>query len=56
MSNVIDLDAHRPHDVQEMACACGRTWVSVYPTGTPRLECPSCGAMVPTNESAVQNG
>lgn len=46
MQNVINLDDHRPHSAQYVACMeCAHDWVAVAPKGTEALECPSCGAM-----------
>ncbi len=46
MSDPIDLDAHRPHEVSKMLCArCGHKWTAVHPVGTTGLECPNCHEM-----------
>lgn len=47
MSNVLNLDDHRPHDAVYVACIeCGKDWVAVVPTAhNVTLECPKCGAM-----------
>jgi len=46
MSDPIDLDAHRPHEVSKMLCArCGHKWTAVHPVGTTGLECPNCHGM-----------
>lgn len=45
MSNVVDLDAHRPHSVSSDQCgSCGHVWVGVGPANGARfgLECPRC--------------
>lgn len=47
---VIDLDERRPHEVAFAQCACGRFWVAVFPCAAAVLECPACGAMLPTDE------
>ncbi len=45
MSEIIELDSHRPHTTTSMLCVCGQRWQSVYPLGTEALECPSCSKM-----------
>lgn len=49
MSNIIGLDAARPHVVSDACCAeCHHRWVAVVPdlpTARASLECPACGAM-----------
>ncbi len=46
MTTVINLDDHRPHDAQYVACMdCAADWVAVFPINAPALECPKCGAM-----------
>ena len=45
MTNIIDMDAYRPHCVSEVICIdCGHRYISVYPEGTwlKDLECPGC--------------
>ena len=48
MTDVVDLDAHRPHLSGPVLCLrCQHEWVSVRPVDTPPgLECPQCGAMM----------
>ena len=47
MTEPTNLDDHRPHQVDYVAClSCGHDWVAVKPvTARPQqpLECPSCG-------------
>ena len=46
MSNVIDINANKPHWTGPVTCsACGREWQAVAPEGTDLCECPSCGCM-----------
>ena len=46
MTDPIDLDAHRPHDVSKMLCTiCWHKWTAVHPVGTTGLECPNCHEM-----------
>lgn len=43
-SEVIDLQAHRPHLSGEAKClSCNHEWAAVAPIGTVWLECPECG-------------
>lgn len=45
MPEVIDLSAHRPHEVGPVVCLrCSHNWVAVRPAGTSFLECPRCRA------------
>lgn len=58
MGAVIQLDAHRPHDVGRCTCrACGHKHISVHPerTNPHRLECPKCGAQDSDFESYVSD-
>ena len=46
MSDVIVLDAYRPHEVVKIRCrGCDTQWLAVYPVGTDtaKLECLDCG-------------
>lgn len=46
MSEVIDLDAHRPHYAGPCSCLkCKHEWTGVAMTTTRLLECPSCREM-----------
>ena len=46
MTQIIQLDDHRPHKAQYVACMkCAQDWVAVAPAGATNLECPSCGEM-----------
>ena len=46
MTDPIDLDAYRPHEVSKMLCTrCGHKWTAVHPVGTTGLECPNCHEM-----------
>lgn len=46
MTDPIDLDAYRPHEVSKMQCTgCGHKWTAVHPVGTTKLECPNCHEM-----------
>lgn len=46
MTDPIDLDAYRPHEVSKMQCTgCGHKWTAVHPVGTTGLECPNCHEM-----------
>jgi len=46
MANVVNLDDHRPHTAQYVACMdCAHDWVAVAPKAVGKLECPSCGSM-----------
>jgi len=43
VSNVIELDEHRPYMQGEVICLqCGHIWQGVMPIGTCALECPAC--------------
>lgn len=45
MSDIVDLDEHRPHISGPVVCTrCRHKWVAVRPVGTDLLECPACGA------------
>jgi hypothetical protein len=45
MSDVVNLDEHRPHQAGPVVCLrCDYTWVAVRPLGVIFLECPKCGA------------
>lgn len=47
MSNVVELDAFRPHANQLIVCkACQFKWVATYPVGCEELECGGCGGWV----------
>lgn len=47
MSDVLQLDEHRPHEQGPVICArCQHTWVAVRPVGVTHMECPNCGAGV----------
>jgi hypothetical protein len=46
MSEVINLDEHRPHTSRYVACMkCAHDWVAVAPVGATALECSECGEM-----------
>lgn len=46
MTDPIDLDAYRPHEVSKVRCGnCGHKWTAVHPAGTTGLECPNCHEM-----------
>jgi hypothetical protein len=46
MTEVINLDDHRPHDARYVVCMkCAKDWVAVAPVGVKNLECPECGEM-----------
>lgn len=46
MTDPIDLDAYRPHEVSKMLCTrCGHKWTAVHPVGVTGLECPNCHEM-----------
>jgi len=46
MTQIIQLDDHRPHTAQYVACMkCAHDWVAVYPAGATNLECSKCGEM-----------
>lgn len=46
MGDITNLDDHRPHAAQYVACmACAHDWVAVFPINAAPLECPRCGAM-----------
>lgn len=34
---------------------CTREWVAVYPQGTPKLECPTCGNLIIPIIKDIQN-
>ena len=47
-ADLVDLDARRPTTQGPVTCPlCKRAWLAVRPTGTPRVECPSCNQMTP---------
>lgn len=46
MTNVLQLDAYRPHREGTAICAaCKHTWEAVAPTGVIFLECPECSTL-----------
>jgi Zn finger protein HypA/HybF involved in hydrogenase expression len=46
MSNVTNLDDHRPHITGQAICRdCQHTWQAVAPVDTFDLECPACHKM-----------
>ena len=46
MENIVNLDDHRPHKAQYVACMdCAKDWAAVFPATVQRLECPACGKM-----------
>jgi len=47
MSDIIELDDHRPHATTSVECkCCSHKWVAVYPVTANYLECPGCHEMV----------
>ena len=45
MSDVVSLDAHRPHEAGPVVCTRFKhSWVAVRLLGVIFLECPKCGA------------
>jgi hypothetical protein len=46
MSDIINLDDHRPHEARYVACMkCAHDWVAVFPVKATALECSKCGEM-----------
>jgi hypothetical protein len=46
MSDIVELDEHRPHISGPVACTrCRHKWTAVRPVGSDLLECPACGAI-----------
>jgi len=46
MTDVINIDDHRPHEARSVECvACGKKWVAVFPVDTKQLECPQCNKL-----------
>lgn len=44
MSDIVDLNEHRPHVSGPVVCTrCRHKWVAVRPVGADLLECPACG-------------
>lgn len=44
MSDIINLDDHRPHRSGQAKCTnCKHVWAAVSPVGCDDLECPECG-------------
>lgn len=44
MSNLVDLDAYRPHYAGLCSClTCEHEWIGVVPTIATLLECGACG-------------
>jgi DNA-directed RNA polymerase subunit RPC12/RpoP len=41
---IVSIADYRPHQSSYCACvACGKDFVSAFPTGVAVLECPACG-------------
>ncbi|WP_158285472.1 hypothetical protein [Azospirillum sp. TSA6c] len=57
MGDVIDMEAHQPHETAELMCVdCRRRWQGVWPAATllKELECPYCetvGNVIKTGQS-----
>ncbi len=57
MTDPIDLDAYRPHEVSKMLCTrCGHKWTAVHPVGVTGLECPNCHEMEGQQMSDIVKG
>lgn len=59
-SNIIDIEAHQPHEVAELIClACHKRWIGVYPAATllKDIQCPNCkapGTVIKTGQTLEQ--
>lgn len=53
MTNVVELDAMRPHFAGQCSCLqCRHEWTGVAHEATPTLECPACRNMSGVKYSA----